>query len=577
MSKRRPNIIFVLTDDQGYGDLGCTGDPVLKTPAIDAFAAESIRFTNYHVGPTCAPTRSGIMTGHYANSTGVWHTVGGRSLLRGNETTIADIFAENGYRTGLFGKWHLGDNYPYRPEDRGFHEVITHGGGGIANTPDYWGNDYFDDTYRANGEMKKFDGYCTDVWFSEAMQFIERNKKDPFLCFITPNAPHTPYNVDPKYRDMYRGKVPTGRDSFYGMITNIDENFALLREHIRALGIEDDTILVFTTDNGTGCHISGGNNAGLRGMKGSEYDGGHRVPFFIRWPSGGFTQARDIDTLTANIDILPTFMDLAGIDTAKYDRLNFHGESVKPLLTGEKTGSRERVIVTDSQRLTQPVKWKQSSVMTDRWRLINGRELYAMESDRAQAYDIAEKYPDVVARLRSEYERWWDIVSKQFDEEIPIPIGTDGSEVCLTCHDIRAETGHIAYNQGLVRQGKGGTGHFEIMVERSGTYRIELRRWPKELGNGVTDTAMNADYCIDAVPENERYQYEGGTALPFVYASLTIGSRTHTMEVKQNSPSAVFDAALQEGSTHLDARFIASESLVRGAYYVYVSWKKSIK
>ena len=147
----RPNVVLVLTDDQGYGDLGCHGNPIVKSPNLDRFHGDSVRLTDYHVGPTCSPTRAGLLTGHYANSTGVWHTTGGRSLLRKDEYTMANMFADAGYRTGMFGKWHLGDSYPFRPEDRGFQEVVRHGGGGVGNTPDYWGNDYFDDTYCANG------------------------------------------------------------------------------------------------------------------------------------------------------------------------------------------------------------------------------------------------------------------------------------------------------------------------------------------------------------------------------------------------------------------------------------------
>ena len=159
----RPNIVFILTDDQGYGELGCHGNPIINTPHIDRLHAHSTRLTDYHVGPTCAPTRAGLMTGHYHNSTGVWHTIGGRSLLRQDEWSLADAFSGAGYRTGLFGKWHLGDNYPYRPQDRGFDEVATHGGGGIGNTPDYWGNNYNDDHYAVDGEWTPFEGYCTDV------------------------------------------------------------------------------------------------------------------------------------------------------------------------------------------------------------------------------------------------------------------------------------------------------------------------------------------------------------------------------------------------------------------------------
>ncbi|MBI3972237.1 MAG: sulfatase-like hydrolase/transferase, partial [Chloroflexi bacterium] len=172
----RPNVVFVLTDDQGYGDLGCHGNPYIRTPHLDRLYAESVRLTDYHVGPTCSPTRAGLMTGHYANSTGVWHTIGGRSLLRRGERTMAEVFAAAGYTTGMFGKWHLGDAYPYRPQDRGFQDVITHGGGGVGNTPDYWGNNYNDDTYCHNGTWEPFEGYCTDVWFANALRFIERNR-----------------------------------------------------------------------------------------------------------------------------------------------------------------------------------------------------------------------------------------------------------------------------------------------------------------------------------------------------------------------------------------------------------------
>ncbi len=186
---KQPNVIFILTDDQGYGDLGCTGNPILKTPHIDQFYNESIRLTNFHVGPTCAPTRAGLMTGHYANSTGVWHTIGGRSLLRKEEWTLATALKENGYVTGIFGKWHLGDEYPYRPHDRGFDKSIVHGGGGISQTPDWWGNDYFDDVYSSNGESQEFSGYCTDVFFREAMTFIEENKEQPFFVIFQPTLP----------------------------------------------------------------------------------------------------------------------------------------------------------------------------------------------------------------------------------------------------------------------------------------------------------------------------------------------------------------------------------------------------
>ena len=249
---RKPNVVLVMTDDQGYGDLGCHGNDLMATPNLDSLHAQSVRFTNFHVDPTCSPTRSALMTGRYSSRTGVWHTIMGRSLLGRDEVTVADVFAAAGYATGMFGKWHLGDNYPFRPEDRGFQEVLRHGGGGVGQAPDFWGNDYFDDTYWHNGVPTPFKGYCTDVFFDGALKFIEANKDKPFFAYVPTNAPHGPYRVAEKYAAIYKKKgVKGGRANFWGMITNIDENMGRLLARLEALGLERNTILIFMTDNGT--------------------------------------------------------------------------------------------------------------------------------------------------------------------------------------------------------------------------------------------------------------------------------------------------------------------------------------
>ncbi len=236
--RKKPNVVLVLTDDQGYPPLGCHGHPFIQTPDLDAFHGDAVRFEQFHTGTTCAPTRSGLMTGHYCNSTGVWHTIGGRSLLRRDEWSLAAALGENGYRTGMFGKWHLGDEYPFRPQDRGFDTVVCHGGGGISQQADWWGNDYFDDTYMVNGEPRPFTGYCTDVFFDQALSFIEAHRDGPFFCYISTNAPHGPFNVEPKYRDLYMDKTASEQYArFLGMITNIDENFGRLRNTLRELGL----------------------------------------------------------------------------------------------------------------------------------------------------------------------------------------------------------------------------------------------------------------------------------------------------------------------------------------------------
>jgi arylsulfatase A-like enzyme len=232
------------------------------------------------------------MSGHNPLRNGAWATCWGRSILRKDEVTMADVFAANGYRTGMFGKWHLGDNYPYRPQDRGFQTVVAHRGGGVGQTPDFWGNNYFDDTYFHNGQPVAHEGYCTDIWFDEAMKFIEDSRDRPFFCYLATNAPHSPYLVEDSYTRPYADNPDVPHPAFYGMIGSIDENMGRLVKRVADLGLEENTILIFMTDNGSsgGCvqdergFLTQGYSAGMRGKKGSLYDGGHRVPFFMRWP-----------------------------------------------------------------------------------------------------------------------------------------------------------------------------------------------------------------------------------------------------------------------------------------------------
>ena len=354
----KPNVVIVITDDQGYGDLSCHGNPVLKTPHIDELASESVRLDDYHVAPTCSPTRCALLTGHWTNRTGVWHTIMGRSMLRENEVTIGDMFQKGGYATGMFGKWHLGDNYPFRPEDRGFGEVYRHGGGGVGQTPDLWDNAYFDGHYFHNSEIVPAEGFCTDVFFDHAKKFIEAqaDADKPFLAYISTNAPHGPMHAPPEYAKPYEDAgLDTGTAHFFGMIANIDDNVGQLREWLEEKGLAENTIFIFTTDNGTssGAKVHA---AGMRGKKGSEYDGGHRVPFFMHWPAGGFADEKMVDTITAYVDVVPTLLDLCGVD-APAD-VEFDGVSIRPLLEAEKRPGDwpDRILVTDSQRVVDPIQ-----------------------------------------------------------------------------------------------------------------------------------------------------------------------------------------------------------------------------
>ncbi len=381
----RPNVILIVTDDQGYGDIGFHGNSMIQTPQLDQLARQSLRFTNFHVDPTCAETRSALMTGKYSCRVGVWHTIMGRSILRSDEKIMPRHFADAGYQTGHFGKWHLGDNWPYRPHDRGFRETLYLGGGGVGQSADHWGNDYFDDTFRRNGNPEPQQGYCTDVFFQAALKFIEAQQHQPFYCYIATNAPHSPYNVDSKYAQPYLDKgVAQPMANFYGMIANIDENIGRLRQKLDEWNLADNTILIFMTDNGTAAGVvntlnaSGrskkknpapknlegkwtGYAAGMRAQKGSQYEGGHRVPCYIRWPASKWTHDREIAPLAAHFDLLPTLAETCQLGPIESGTLD--GRSLVPLLRGDKQEKETRTIVVHSQRVDFPEKWRKSVVI----------------------------------------------------------------------------------------------------------------------------------------------------------------------------------------------------------------------
>ncbi|MBM3783487.1 MAG: arylsulfatase [Acidobacteria bacterium] len=563
----KPNVVIVITDDQGYGDLSCHGNPVLKTPNIDKLHSESLRLTNYHVSPTCAPTRSALMTGRYTNLVGPWHTIQGRSLLHRDEVTIADCFRAAGYRTGIFGKWHLGDNYPFRPQDRGFDETLVHGGGGVWQTPDHFTNDYFDDSYWHNGKLRKFEGFCTDVFFKGAQDFIAAAAKQsrPFFCWIATNAPHGPMWAPEELEKKY---AATPEPGFFGMIDNIDTNVGRMRAYLRAQGLDRNTIFIFTTDNGT----SSGHkvhSAGMRASKGSPYEGGHRVPFFLHWPDGGYSAGRNLDLLAAHIDILPTLLSLTKGQHPAPAKL--HGRSLVPYFKpGVKLPPLQRTLVTDSQRGEDLVKWRQASVMTQQWRLVSPSlggmenpklELYDVFKDPGQNDDVAAKNPDVVAKLTADYEKWWMQVSARGNEYARIVIG-DAKEnpSRLTCHDWHGEDAVKAWNQRAVRQGPVANG-FWTLEARAGQYRIELRRWPKEL-----DLPMSANF-VDTAPNREKAT---GRGIPVSRARVKIGMLDITMDVKPSDSAAVFELSLPAGPCELHTWLITPDGAERGAYFVYV-------
>jgi arylsulfatase A-like enzyme len=412
-SGRVPNIVLILTDDQGYGDLACHGNKIIQTPHLDRLHAEGVRFTDFHVSPSCAPTRCSLMTGRHEFRSGVTHTINERERMSLKAVTLAQVLRAAGYTTGIFGKWHLGDEPDRWPSRRGFDEMFIHGAGGIGQTypgscGDAPGNSYFNPAILHNGTFERTRGYCTDVFFARATRWIEQQKgKRPFFACITPNAPHGPLHCPEEYVAMYRGKVDDDAARFFGMITNIDDNVGRLMARLREWDIEQQTLVIFMTDNGgtAGVKVF---NAGMRGGKCTPYQGGTRVPCFFRW-KGTIQGGVDVHRLAAHVDILPTLAELAGGKLPEGVKLD--GRSLAPLLRNPKADWPDRYLYTHVGRWprgkAEEWKFQGCAVRNTRFRLVNNQQLYDIQADPGETTNVIGRHPEVLAAMRAAYDRWW--------------------------------------------------------------------------------------------------------------------------------------------------------------------------
>ena len=432
--RRPPNIILVMTDDQGYGDLSCHGNPILRTPNIDRLHGESVRFTDFQVSPTCAPTRSSLLTGRHEFKNGVSHTINERERMALSSTTIAQVLRQAGYSTGIFGKWHLGDAPEYQPGQRGFDEVFIHGCGGIGQKypgtcADAPGNTYFGPTLLHNGRFVKTTGYCTDEFFAQSLRWMDsrRQTRQPFFAYITPNAPHDPLQCPEAYIAKYRAATQNENLArFYGMIENIDDNMGRLLSRLKDWQLERDTLLLFLTDNGS---ITGAKayNAGMRGAKNTVYRGGTRVPAFFRWP--GVYAPGDVNRLAAHLDLFPTLAEIAGAKPPA--NLSLDGRSLLPLLQRPDAAWPDRYLFTHQGRWPKgkaaQSKYANCRVRSQRFSLINsdrgenGWELYDLETDPGETTSIAATHPDIVKSMAAAYDAWWKEVLPLLVNEDAVP------------------------------------------------------------------------------------------------------------------------------------------------------------
>lgn len=420
----RPNILFLLTDDQGYGDLSAHGNPVLRTPHLDRLRAESVRFTHFQVSPTCSPTRSALFTGRHEFKNGVTHTILERERMTLDAVTMAQVLQSAGYATGIFGKWHLGDEAEYQPGRRGFSEVFIHGGGGIGqifpgSCGDAPGNQYFDPFILHNGTFEKTTGYCTDVFYGQATRWIQSQREagQPFFAYLPTNAPHGPYIARPGDKALYEGKgLEADTESFFGMIHNIDENVGKLLAKLDEWGLAENTLVIFMNDNGgtAGVKVF---NAGMHGAKGTSWIGGTRANSFWRW-RGKFKPA-DCPALAAHLDVFPTLAEISGAGIPENAKAQVEGRSLLPLLENPAAPWPDRMLFTHLGRWPKMAdpnsrKYTMASVRTSRWTLVSEKggaepawQLFDLEDDFAQQRDVAALHPEVVKELGAGFERWW--------------------------------------------------------------------------------------------------------------------------------------------------------------------------
>jgi arylsulfatase A-like enzyme len=522
----RPNILVILTDDQGYGDLGCHGNPLIRTPNLDRLAGQAVRLTNFYVCPVCSPTRSSLLTGRYNYRTGIVDTFLGRSLMRPDEVTLARMLADAGYRTALFGKWHLGDNYPLRPQDRGFDEVLMHRGGGIGQPSDPPGGGHYQDPFlEHNGRPLQAKGYCSDVFTDAALAWMAKPSEKPFLVWLAFNCPHTPLQVPDRYLQPYRQK-DLAHDQFprlgqplpgvadqdmiarvYGMITNIDDNVGRLLAFLDEKKLADNTIVVFLSDNGPQ-QVRW--NGGLRDRKGSVHEGGIRVPCFLRWPHmlrpGVFAEA------AAHIDLTPTLLEACRVP--KPERVQFDGRSLLGSFAGDGRKDAERTLYFQWHRGDVPERNRACAARGPRWKLVqplgaNGGplpnpipfQLFDLAADPFEMKDVAAQHPEVVAQMRAGYEDWFaDVCRRGFDPVRP-HLGTEHENpVRLTRQDWRGPKANW---------GADGLGFWEVQVARKGSYRLTVRFPPLKEGGKVRLSLAGVRREVDLKAGAAEHTFDG--------------------------------------------------------------------
>lgn len=563
--EQRPNILLIMTDDQGYGDLKYHGNEKISTPVLDNLASQSLQFEGFMVCPYSSPSRASLMTGRYPLRTGVLSVTRGLETVRPEEVTIAEILQTAGYATGCFGKWHIGEHFPSNPNGQGFDEFfgILHGHTNL----------YFDPQLDHNGQYVETQGYITDILTDSALQFIEKHQSEPFFCYVPYNAPHSPFQVPDRYFDKYTARGLDARTAtIYGMVENVDENVGRLLAKLEELALAERTIVIFLSDNGAEGSEGSRYNAGMRGMKGTVHEGGMRVPMFIRW-LGNLTPGT-VDRIAAHIDLFPTIAELCGI--TRLETLPLDGRSLVPLFDGSEPGWPDRLLFARSAGWQRMVEYRDSvitdiqpyggTVRTQRWRAVNegdGWQLYDMRKDPSETQDVATAYPDTLTCLSNAYDRWFADVTQNPITRPLIPVGyTEQPIVELPAPEAYFTSGVSWYNRwGFAHDWLTGWTSpndsiwWNIDVVKAGDYKVSIAYTcpPEavgttlrvEAGESVVEGTINHTYNpeprLRPGRDNSTWFIQTFESLPLGKSYLQQGRQRITIRALTNTVSPICD------------------------------------
>lgn len=530
-----PNILFILTDDQGFGDIQSHGNPVIHTPNLDRLADQGARCDRFFVEPVCAPTRAALLTGRYPTRVGVHGVTRARENMRGDETTIAELLRdEAGYATGCFGKWHNGAQWPYHPNAQGFDEFVGFCGG-------HW-NDYYDPVLERNGKEFQARGFIADFLTDQAIGFMkkERSEKKPFFCYIPYNTPHTPASVRPDDWERWADH-PEIEDDFtramYALCENLDANIGRLLASLDEMGIANDTIVLYLTDNGAnGVRY----NAGMAGYKSSVMEGGVRVPLFVRWP-GKIAPGTVIKPNVAHIDLLPTLCHFVGIEHPESKTKPLDGIDIAPLFLGDKSFQMpERYHYT----WRNEKKW---TIRSDRYRATQ-TTLYDMIEDPGQTKNIADELPDIHKKLVDAYLAWEADAVPSAQMPLPVHLGHDHQKVVrIRAHELQVMPGEgegISYcaPRGYANQwinqwtDLSAFAECPVSVDGTMTYKVTLRyacdpeavgsRMELRVGNEKLDFTVDEPWVSAVYPASEQGPKEPNGYLSRDWKDTVIGEMT---------------------------------------------------